>query len=186
MTNQSEVIRHWLDNDPLILDTETTGLGNQAEIIEIAILDRQGRPLFDQLVRPARPVPAETVAIHGITDEQLRDKPTWPQIHDQVSALLRGRQMIAYNAPFDARLIDQTCRRYGLRTPEYTPLCAMRAWLVDAGLWDRGIRFARMTAALQLYSVAPQGVAHRAKDDCLTTRALLEAMAAAGERMIAA
>ena len=161
----------------IILDTETTGLGNQAEILEIAIVDRHGHVLMDQLVRPAQRIPPETIAIHGITECLVRDKPTWPEIHDQVVSLLQGRCVVAYNSPFDARMIDQSTRRHSLAMPAYTPLCAMRAWLVDAGLWEGGTRFARMAKALQYYSVTVQGTAHRAKDDCLTALALLEAMA---------
>ncbi len=43
--------------DVLYLDTETTGLGSQAEIVEIAVVDGAGRTVLNRLVRPTSPIP---------------------------------------------------------------------------------------------------------------------------------
>ena len=40
----------WLDDDCLTLDTETTGLGEDAEIVEITVIDCNGTPLMNTLV----------------------------------------------------------------------------------------------------------------------------------------
>lgn len=45
--------------DVLILDTETTGLGHTAELVELAIVDTTGKVLFDELVKPAVEGPAQ-------------------------------------------------------------------------------------------------------------------------------
>ena len=47
----SATARAWLDADPLILDTETTGLGDDAEVIEVSVIDAHGQVLLDTLVR---------------------------------------------------------------------------------------------------------------------------------------
>jgi len=54
--------------ETVYLDTETTGLspGNGARIVEIAILDDDGRPLLDTLVNPDCEIPDEASSIHGI------------------------------------------------------------------------------------------------------------------------
>lgn len=161
-------------NDALFLDTETTGLGGDAEIVEIAVLDRSGKPILDTLVRPTCSIPAAVVAIHGITDRMVHSAPTWPEIHAGVAGVLAGRKVIAYNAPFDARMIDQVSRRHGLATPAYTPMCAMQASLLAAG---QNKPFESLDAALARWGVAREGRGHRARADCLSTLRLMEALA---------
>ena len=71
----------WLLNCA-ILDTETTGLYDDAEIVEISIIDENGGVLLDTLVKPLKPIPAEATAIHGITNEMVATAPTWVAIHE--------------------------------------------------------------------------------------------------------
>ena len=61
-----------------ILDTETTGLYD-AEIVEIAVINRDGEPLLNTLIKPSIPIPAEVSAIHGITNEVVADAPSFPK-----------------------------------------------------------------------------------------------------------
>lgn len=65
---------------PLIVDTETTGLGDDAEIVEIAVVDSQGSIVFDSLVKPRRPIPREASDIHGITNAAVEDAPGFAQL----------------------------------------------------------------------------------------------------------
>ncbi|ELA9868094.1 3'-5' exonuclease, partial [Vibrio parahaemolyticus] len=58
----------------IILDTETTGLDSQAEIVEFtAICAHTGKVIVNELVKPTCSIPAEATAIHGITDEDVKD-----------------------------------------------------------------------------------------------------------------
>ena len=59
-------------SDVLILDSETTGLGGTAELVELAIIDTTGKVLFDELIKPTVSVPLDASRIHGITDSVLR------------------------------------------------------------------------------------------------------------------
>src|SRR5581483_966548 len=70
--------------DVVYLDTDTTGLGRAAEIVDIAIVDSVGRILFNSLVRPSRSMPPDVVAIHGITDELVAGSPTWPELYPEL------------------------------------------------------------------------------------------------------
>src|SRR5262245_40268510 len=103
-------------SDPhvVFLDTETTGLDGNSEVIEIAIVDRAGVALVDSLVKPAGPIPDAAAAIHGITDDLLVDAPSWPELFPRVASICSGRRVIVYNAEYDLRLIGQTCRAFGI------------------------------------------------------------------------
>jgi len=67
-----ERARELLLKEPIFLDTETTGLDNRAEIIEISIVDYQGKVLFDELVKPMRTIPIEATRVHGITNDDIK------------------------------------------------------------------------------------------------------------------
>lgn len=183
----SRQARAWLEANALILDTETTGLGDDAEVVELALVDCAGAVLLDTLVRPSGPVPAEAAAIHGITDAMLAEAPTWSELHARFCDLVEGRQVVIYSREFDTRVITQTARRYGLPAPQGFDLvldsgrihCAMQAYAEFRGEWsaEKGqYRWQKLSAA-----AAQQGVtvtnAHRALGDCLMTLGVVRAMA---------
>ena len=117
MTNNNivpNVFKSWLLSNPLILDTETTGLGSDAEIVEISMVDAQGKIVMDTLVKPSKPIPADATRIHGITNEMVANSPTWPELYDEFAQLVKDRMVIIYNADYDVRIIDQTCKAYSL------------------------------------------------------------------------
>ena len=186
----SRQARAWLEANALILDTETTGLGDDAEVVELALVDCAGAVLLDTLVRPSGPVPAEAAAIHGITDAMLAEAPTWSEVHDRFCDLVEGRQVVIYSREFDTRVITQTARRYGLPAPQgFDPVldpgrihCAMQAYAEFRGEWsaEKGrYRWQKLSAAAQQQGVTVTN-AHRALGDCLMTLGLVRAMASPG------
>jgi DNA polymerase III subunit epsilon len=119
---------HWLKlkrqavayiNDPnyLFIDTEKSGLGSDDEIIEIALLSAGGDVLFDSLIKPSVEVTEQARNIHGISDEELADAPTWAEVYVQIAQLLYSRYAISHNARFDTRMLVQTCHKYRLPAP---------------------------------------------------------------------
>lgn len=129
----STTIRRWasrlhatwlLHTAAVLVDVETTGF--EGRICEIAVLDTTGRVLLDTLVDPQIPVPAEATAVHGITDQDLVDAPTWEHLAPQVEQLLTGRTVIAYNAPFDQGRLHAEQQSLGRATPGRW-WCLMRA-----------------------------------------------------------
>ena len=183
----SRQARAWLEANALILDTETTGLGDDAEVVELALVDCAGAVLLDTLVRPSGPVPAEAAAIHGITDAMLAEAPTWSEVHDRFCDLVEGRQVVIYSREFDTRVITQTARRYGLPAPQGFDLaldgsavhCAMQAYAEFRGEWsaEKGqYRWQKLSAAAVQQGVTVTN-AHRALGDCLMTLGVVRAMA---------
>ena len=103
-------------DDILILDTETTGRGQQAEIIEIAMIDTTGKERFQSLCKPKNPIPIPAMRVHKITDRMVADAKTWPDIHKAVKKLFKQAEyVLAWNADFDERMLMQTASRYGLQ-----------------------------------------------------------------------
>lgn len=101
-------------SDTVILDTETTDLSSDAEIVQIAIIDLAGTVLLDSLVRPTQPIPARATAIHGITDRAVAAAPTFAELAPRLRELLAGKTVVAYNAGFDERMLEQSARAHQL------------------------------------------------------------------------
>jgi DNA polymerase-3 subunit epsilon len=169
--------------EPLILDTETTGLDVTDEVVQLAIIDMHGNVLLDTLVRPTRPIAPEARAIHGITDQALADAPPFSDLYHAIAHLLRRRPVLAYNAAFDCRLLAQTCTTYGLPPLEVAAWdCVMERY---ACFWREcansgSYKPQSLSTACTQQGINVQGH-HEAVQDCLLTLALIKAMAVAGE-----
>jgi DNA polymerase III subunit epsilon len=176
--------RRLLESRPLFLDTETTGLGPRDQVIEIAILDSDGRSLLDTLVRPTIAVPSGAVRVHGIGEAMLASAPAWPAVWPQVQSLISGRPVAIYNAEFDLRLIAQTHSAHDLpwRPDDLQAACIMLLFARYRGEWDarrRSYRWHSLSRACGQMGLRP-GHAHRARADADLTRRLLTAMAHPG------
>ncbi len=178
----------WLDDDCLTLDTETTGLGEDAEIVEITVIDHEGQPLMNTLVKPARgSIPDEVINIHGITNEMVAAAPLWADINDEFMRLIAGRTVVMYNAAYDSRLIMQSQLANGLEADPMTGthiVCAMHGYAQMMGEYDykRGKpnKWFKLVDAAAHVGVTNQG-AHRALADCLMTLGVVKAMASVAE-----
>lgn len=173
----SEWARHWLTrSDWAILDTETTGLGSDAEIIELALLDSRGAPLLDTLVRPQGAIPAAATRVHGITDADVVAAPSFRAVAAMLTGLLTNRTVLIYNAAYDLRLLRQSAARHGLALPRFSAQCVM---LRDAEYWGEpgrgGYRWQRLEVALARHGIPL--ATHRARDDCRAVLDLLRAIA---------
>lgn len=163
--------------DYLILDTETTGLYDDAEIVSIAIIDSQGFILLDTLVQPYNPIPAEATAIHGITNEMVANAPLWDAVWNKVVALLDGKNVVVYNMAYDVNLLYQSSAPCDVDV-EWWGLCdwycAMAAYAEYWGAWSdyhQSYTWQRLTAACSQQGIEVKD-AHGALGDCLMTLAL--------------
>lgn len=169
------------DSRTLFLDTETTGLGGSAEVVEIAVVGHGGQIVFESLVRPVGAIPAEASAIHGIHDADVVSAPSWSEIHDHLCGLLDGHPVVVYNVAFDRRLIGQSCGRHGLPAPNAAWECAMRAYaeFFGAAVPGRGgFRLQKLQVAAATFGAVGGG--HRAAGDALACRAIVVGMAGCG------
>ena len=91
----------------VVLDTETTGMpvGDGHRIIEIGCVELMGRrPTgrhFHVYLQPDREVDEGAIAVHGITNDFLIDKPRFREVAEEFFEFIQGAQLIIHNAAFD-------------------------------------------------------------------------------------
>lgn len=172
--------RQVLEKNPIYLDTETTGLDKSAEIVEISIVDDSGATLVESLVKPTQLIPAEAMAIHGITQEMVSKAPAWPILYATVRGVLYGRLIVIYNAEYDIRLMQQSHGRYRLPWKDtFQTVDLLKLYAEYRGEWDpyrRGYRFHSLDSAGKQCQISLPN-AHRATADTLLSRALLHYIA---------
>jgi DNA polymerase III subunit epsilon len=114
----------------IILDTETTGLDpGEHRIIEIGCIElvdrRRTRNVFHHYLNPERPVDAGAVAVHGLTDAFLADKPRFAELSAALLEFLTGAELVIHNAPFDVGFLDAEFRRLDPRWQGISSRCAV-------------------------------------------------------------
>ena len=105
-----ERAKEFLAGNPLFLDTETTGLDNDSEICEIAIIEADGNVLLNTLVKPMQMIPAAATEIHHITNAMVASYPTLAELMPKLEQILRGREVLVYNSEFDEGMLGQSAR----------------------------------------------------------------------------
>lgn len=96
----------------IVLDTETTGLDwkNGDRVVEIGCVELLDRRLtgrhFHVYINPERAVAAEAVAVHGLNDDFLADKPVFAAIAPDFEAFVRDAELVIHNASFDVGFLD--------------------------------------------------------------------------------
>lgn len=105
-----------LDRPLAVFDIESTGINRRSDrIVELAIvkLFPDGkRETYEFLVNPERPIPAEATAIHGISDADVKDCPTFTQKAREIAAVLADCDLAGYNIlGFDIPLLQEEFNR---------------------------------------------------------------------------
>jgi len=120
----------------IVLDTETTGL-DPAEghrIIELACIELHGRrPTgrhFHRFMNPEREVDLAATQVHGLTAEDLADKPRFADLADEFLEFVQGAELLIHNAPFDVAFLDAELKNAG--RPLISAVCTVSDTLETA------------------------------------------------------
>lgn len=103
----------------VVLDTETTGLDwrNGDRVIEVGCIELLDRSLtgrhYHVYINPERGIAAEAVAVHGITEDFLADKPKFADIVADFEDFVRDAELVIHNASFDVGFLDHELDRLG-------------------------------------------------------------------------
>ncbi len=157
-----------------VFDLETTGTQVAKDrIVEISILKVNpdaSRESKTWLVNPGIPIPPETSAIHGITDEKVKDAPTFKEIASKVMDMIAGTDLGGFNSNrFDVPLLAEELLRAGL------DFDLSKFKLVDAQTIFHKMEPRNLTAAYQFYCKKELVNAHSAEADVLATFEVLDA-----------
>lgn len=96
----------------IVLDTETTGLRHEDghRIIEIGCVELINRRLtgnhFHRYINPEREVEEGALAVHGISNDFLRDKPVFLQVIKEFVDYIKDAELIIHNAAFDVGFLN--------------------------------------------------------------------------------
>ena len=104
----------------IVFDTETTGMDpfEGDRIVEIGAVELinhlpTGKTL-QLYINPEREVPAEATAVHGITNEFLKDKPIFSQVYSEFTEFVGDdAKLVAHNAEFDMKFINWELEQVG-------------------------------------------------------------------------
>lgn len=100
-----------IEEDVVVLDTETTGLSfRDCELIEVAAARLSGREVvdrFESYVRPSRPIPPEIEELTGISNAMVADAPGAEEVVARLADFVGGCPVIAHNATFDRTFVEK-------------------------------------------------------------------------------
>lgn len=168
-----------LPKDFCILDVEATGLGDQSEVFELAILDSKGKGLYNEVFLPICDFDGPALGVSKVSKWMLKGakcfKNEWPTI----KSLLNGKMIIGHNLSYDVRMIKSTLVNHYegkiLVDEEVDPL------FVDAVDSIKLVKNFYESESYSLEVLYPQlceneKQSHRAAGDCLMTLKVLRAI----------
>ena len=160
---------------PLVFfDLETTGVNTATDrIVQISMIKvfPDGKEeKYNYFVNPGMPIPAEATAIHGITDEMVRDKPLFSEIASEIAKIITGCDLAGYNSNrFDIPLLAEEL----LRAEVDVDFSKIKSVDVQNIFYKKEPR--TLIAAYQFYCQKDLENAHSSDADTLATYEVLKA-----------
>lgn len=150
------------------IDLETTGVNLSSDrIIEVAIVKIMpdgSRQVKRKLINPEMPIPAQSTEIHGITDEMVKDAPTFRQSANELKQFIEGCDLGGYNSNrFDIPLLMEEFLRSGIE------LDLTKRKMVDVQHIFYSMEPRTLTAAYKFYCNKELEGAHSAEHDINAT-----------------
>lgn len=103
----------------IVLDTETTGMDpvRGDKLVEIGCVELMNHlptgKTYHVYINPERDIPAEATAVHGITDDFVKDKPTFGEIVGEFMDFIEGGRLVIHNAEFDMKFLNAELKAFG-------------------------------------------------------------------------
>lgn len=180
----SLVSRTQRDRQVVFLDTETSGVDMASVAVQIGGVNLRDDILMDTLIHlDGSEMSEKAQETHGISIDHLSHAPLFTEIWDELKGILESSDLIAFNMPFDARLLTQTANKYGLAMPMMRTHCLMMQFslfygeVVSPPMKPETYKIKSLEDACEHFGIVNIG-AHDALADARATRAVLLAMAA--------
>lgn len=156
----------------VVIDTETTGMTADDEVIELSVVDMDGTVLYDSTFCPVSEVNPFASSVNHLTNECLCDSPLFTDEWSKIKSFIGNKKVLAHNTKFDQRIIKQTLEKYN-----------MDSSIVDSLFADcyDSVSIAKKYLDLPSYSLENiahslgirRAESHRAADDCIMTLEVL-------------
>lgn len=158
----------------VVFDIESTGTSPRRDrVIELAAIKVSPDGAEERrcwLLNPTIPIPPETTAIHGITDEIVKDCPTFADKASEIFAFFEGCDLSGFNADrFDIPCLEEEFARVGMN------FAASARKHVDVQRIYHKMEPRDLTAAVKFYLGRPHEGAHGAEADTAATLEVLKA-----------
>lgn len=176
----------WRDAELAVVDLELTGLDpRRDEIVSYGgVVVRGGRVVASSvlygLVRPQRPVSAESIAVHALRPQDLQDAPGLGPCVDALAEFLTGRVLVAHAAWVERAFLGRAFAGFGITLDG--PVIDTAALAREAGVAPAGAGTEPSLEGLAAGLGVPVHTTHHAAGDALTTAGLLLALIARLER----
>lgn len=164
-----------LDRDLVFFDVETTGLHViRDRIIQLAMIKYKkggGTEDLNVLINPGVPISEESFRIHGISNDMVRNKPTFSQLASKIFEFIKGADLAGYNSNrFDVPILMEEMSRCGF------DLEIDNRRLIDVQRIFYRMEPRTLRAAYQFYCNKEIENAHDAMSDIKATVEVLEGM----------
>lgn len=174
----------WTECRVAFIDTETTGRDPLSDrLVEVGVVIGENGRVVERhswLIDPTIPIPAESSAVHGISDQDVAGKPRFAAVASEIAAVLAGAIPAAYNAAFDRGFLMAELERARVVLPEPPPALRREVDWVDPLVFARELYQSEESRALGDMA-ARLGIAldraHRATDDAEAALLVLYAFA---------
>jgi len=145
-------------------DLETTGTQPETDaVVEIGavkFLDGLPQAPFSSLVNPGRLIPADAIAVHGISNDEVKDKPALRDLMGPFASYCGDLPLVAHNARFDFKFLEAAVKRDKTKAPTGILL---DTWALAKVLYPGLINYRLET--LTKHFDFPNTVFHRAYED---------------------
>jgi DNA polymerase-3 subunit epsilon len=160
--------------DVFCLDTETTGLGDRAEVCQLSIYRLDGKLVFDELIKTIDPIPKEVTEIHGISNSDIEHKQSMNYWWSYLSKnFFTQKIVLGYNVFFDIRLLIQSASRT-IDCVYFSPTVVIDVMMLAASEFNNG-KFMRLENACKAAKIDVSAYAEdRFHDANFDTRMTLE------------
>ena len=156
------------------IDLETTGVNIAVDrVIEIAIikiLPDKNKVVKHKLINPKMPIPKASSAVHGITDEKVKDAPTFKEVANELKQFIDNADLSGYNSNrFDIPLLMEEFLRAGITLEMHSRR------MLDVQTIFHMMEKRTLAAAYKFYCEKELEDAHSAEADATATWEILEA-----------
>lgn len=163
-----------LRNPLVFFDLETTGINivkdRIVEISYVKVFPNGDEEIKTRRINPGMPIPPESTAIHGITDDDVKDCPTFKEIAKSLASHIEGCDLAGYNSNrFDIPMLAEEFIRAGV------DIDLNRRKFIDVQTIFHKMEQRTLSAAYKFYCNKSLENAHSAEADSIATYEVLKA-----------